>query len=216
MSSVILARWSEAITTTQECMVYPDGCRDLIWSSQPGGPAQWRYTSLDTAPRRVKLQKDTQLHGFRLAPGAYVEPALLLQLRVDDLQTAAAQIEQSCRVAPDVAEILDALRDGLPPREALSHLTISNRSVQRILADATTQGPLFWARLARARLAAQRATDGCALAVCAAESGFSDQAHMTREFRRWFGITPAALQRNQHAATAVAATGFGAERSTAR
>jgi AraC-like DNA-binding protein len=43
--------------------------------------------------------------------------------------------------------------------------------------------------------AARRVREGCArLADIAAESGFADQAHMTRAFGQLFGITPSALR----------------------
>lgn len=43
----------------------------------------------------------------------------------------------------------------------------------------------------RVRLARQLLIAGRALAVAAQEAGFADQSHMTRAFRRQFGITPA-------------------------
>jgi AraC-like DNA-binding protein len=48
---------------------------------------------------------------------------------------------------------------------------------------------------ARASNAARRVREGCArLADIAAESGFADQAHMTRAFSQLFGISPSALR----------------------
>ena len=43
----------------------------------------------------------------------------------------------------------------------------------------------------RVRLARQLLVAGCALAEAALEAGFADQSHMTRAFRRQFGVTPA-------------------------
>jgi AraC-like DNA-binding protein len=42
-------------------------------------------------------------------------------------------------------------------------------------------------RLAIARIAIQ---DGVPLAAAAAGAGFADQSHMTRQFRRTYGLTP--------------------------
>ena len=47
-------------------------------------------------------------------------------------------------------------------------------------------------RLALARRAIQ---DGVPLAAVAAESGFADQSHMTRQFKRVYGVTPAVYAR---------------------
>jgi len=43
----------------------------------------------------------------------------------------------------------------------------------------------------RVRLARQLLIAGRALAEAALEAGFADQSHMTRAFRRQFGVTPA-------------------------
>lgn len=45
-----------------------------------------------------------------------------------------------------------------------------------------------------------RLTTAASLAALAAESGFSDQAHMTRQFKATFGLTPAAYARMHRAA----------------
>lgn len=53
---------------------------------------------------------------------------------------------------------------------------------------------LLWARIRRAvRLLADQARS---LAEVAALSGFADQAHMTRSFKRMFGVTPALLRKH--------------------
>jgi AraC-like DNA-binding protein len=59
--------------------------------------------------------------------------------------------------------------------------------------DAGGPSPDFWRLLGRARRAAGLLGAGWALADAAIESGYSDQAHMTRAFRRWIGAPPAAL-----------------------
>ncbi len=51
---------------------------------------------------------------------------------------------------------------------------------------------LLWLKLERAGAALAR---GAALAEAANAAGFADAAHMTRTFRRMFGVTPSELQR---------------------
>lgn len=45
-----------------------------------------------------------------------------------------------------------------------------------------------WARL---KTAARALMDGAGLAEAAAAAGYADQAHFTRQLRRWFGVSPA-------------------------
>lgn len=61
----------------------------------------------------------------------------------------------------------------------------------RALTGLTPHAYLLQRRIADAR---RRIAGGASLALAAAESGFSDQSHMTREFRRRYGLTPAAYR----------------------
>ena len=54
--------------------------------------------------------------------------------------------------------------------------------------------PSEYQRLLRLRTARRALADGAALADAAAASGFADQAHLTRWFRRCYGITPGAYR----------------------
>jgi AraC-like DNA-binding protein len=207
---MVLARWSASALVSQREIVsiYPDGCRDVILSALPGHAPTWFLSPLDTQHRRVTLAAGHVLHGFRLAPGVQLPPELLWQLRHDDVDAANTMLTQACHVEPRVAEVLTALSTGEKTTRAIRKLAISKRSVQRLLENETGQGPLFWARLARVRLAAQSIVHGQPLAECAIDSGFSDQAHMTREFRHWFALTPALLRKSPAAASAILASGY--------
>jgi AraC-like DNA-binding protein len=55
--------------------------------------------------------------------------------------------------------------------------------------------PSEYQRLLRLRFARQCLAGGMAPAAAAAAAGFADQAHLTRWFRRCYGITPAAFVR---------------------
>jgi AraC-like DNA-binding protein len=54
--------------------------------------------------------------------------------------------------------------------------------------------PSEYQRLLRLRTARRAMAGGAALADAAAVSGFADQAHLTRWFRRCYGITPGAYR----------------------
>ncbi len=55
--------------------------------------------------------------------------------------------------------------------------------------------PTAWRREWRLRRALAMLADGAALALIAADCGFSDQSHLTREVKRATGMAPAAFQR---------------------
>ena len=54
--------------------------------------------------------------------------------------------------------------------------------------------PSEYERQLRLRAARQALASGAAVADVAAEAGFADQAHLTRWFRRCYGVTPGAYR----------------------
>ena len=72
---------------------------------------------------------------------------------------------------------------------------------------ATGMSPHGYQRQARMRLATELIRRGRALSVVAATTGFADQAHMTRSFRRTLGVTPGAYRQAFTAAPRIAADG---------
>jgi AraC-like DNA-binding protein len=54
--------------------------------------------------------------------------------------------------------------------------------------------PSDYQRQLRIRAARRLLAAGTAPAIAAAEAGFADQPHLTRWFRRYYGVTPAAFQ----------------------
>ncbi|RMI34423.1 AraC family transcriptional regulator [Nocardia stercoris] len=72
-------------------------------------------------------------------------------------------------------------------------LAISERHLRTLFHTEIGLSPKLFARIARVRRAARAATAGVALSDVARESGYYDQAHMTTDFRRIMGISPAAF-----------------------
>lgn len=71
----------------------------------------------------------------------------------------------------------------------------SVRSLQRVFRDYVGIGPKWVIRRFRLHEAAERISQGVNLATLAAELGYTDQAHLTRDFTAAVGMPPAAYAR---------------------
>ncbi|WP_307811655.1 helix-turn-helix domain-containing protein [Planomonospora parontospora] len=71
----------------------------------------------------------------------------------------------------------------------------SVRSLQRLFRDYVGVGPKWVIRRFRLHEAAERVRQGLGLAALAAELGYTDQAHLTRDFTAAVGMPPAAYAR---------------------
>jgi AraC-like DNA-binding protein len=203
--------------------VLPDGCTDLVWQSGVGafvaGP--------DTGPAPAARPPGTVFVGARFRPGAGgaalgVPLSELLDQRVDaaDLPAVAAarlpgslapaeamrrvagiasQLVAECppdRLVLEAARLLG--RPGAQAELVAAQLGISERQLRRRCQAAVGYGPRTLARILRFRRFLSRIDAGAAdLARLAAEAGYADQAHLTRESARLAGLTPAALARSR-------------------
>ncbi len=205
--------------------VLPDACTDLIWQSGAGafvagpdtGPAP------DTRPPGAVLVGARFRPG---AGGAALGVPLseLLDQRVDAADLPAvpggrlpgslAPAEALRRIAQIAAEmvterppdrlVLDAARLlGRPGARAdlvAARLGIGERQLRRRCQAAVGYGPRMLTRVLRFRRFLARvegAGTAAGLAVLAAEAGYADQAHLTRESARLAGLPPAALARSR-------------------
>ena len=204
--------------------VLPDACTDLIWASGVGafvagpdtGPAP------DSRPAGAVLVGARFRPG---AGGAALGVPLsdLLDQRVDaadlpavpggrlpgSLDPAEALRRVALIAASMVAErppdplVLGAARllgrPGARADEAAARLGIGERQLRRRCQAAVGYGPRMLARVLRFRrfLARIDAPGPVDLAAIAAETGYADQAHLTRESTRLAGLPPAALARTR-------------------
>ncbi|GAA3812458.1 hypothetical protein GCM10022226_36430 [Sphaerisporangium flaviroseum] len=74
----------------------------------------------------------------------------------------------------------------------------SVRSLQRLFRDHVGIGPKWVILRFRLHEAAERIHDGLDLATLATELGYTDQAHLTRDFTAAVGMPPAAYARLKH------------------
>lgn len=197
--------------------VLPDGCMDLLWHDGlllVAGP--------DTAGYQAQARPGSRWVGLRFAPGTgpalLGTPARELRdLRVplDALWPAAAARRLAERAADDPAAVLDAWAEarlaecgpGDPVAAAVAGalaaragvaaaaaaVGLGERQLRRRCEAAFGYGPKTLARVLRLQRALDLARRGTPLASVAAEAGYADQPHLTREVRALTGLPPGEL-----------------------
>lgn len=212
LPATVLHAWQHTSTKTASTVVLPDGCCDLILHAVPGQSPHWFVTPLADSAYDVPGTVGEQFWGFRLQPGAQIDEATLigaLQARpVHDAQDALPWLDACVRLDPRVEQALHSLSVNATVAAAARQLGVSERSLQRLVQAATGRQPAYWKCLARVRRAAAGLACTPTLADCAAEHGFADQAHMTREFQRWLGRTPSRVLASADLLAVVAASGY--------
>ena len=216
LAALVRCVWTRT-GTGREALVLPDGCLDVVvraGRAVVAGP--------DTGPIAVPVAAGEIVAGVRLRPGAAgavlgVPADELRDQRValEDLWGRAGR-EAGERAGEDPFELLGALREWLdvaaPDRRVLeaagrlarmpatpvpalaAALGLGERHLRRRFAAGVGYGPKTFARVARFRLALGLVRAGRPLAAAAAEAGYADQAHMTRELVVLAGRTPAAIR----------------------
>jgi AraC-like DNA-binding protein len=210
---------------TPRTRVLPDGCTDLIWQSGAGafvaGPDTGPVS--DARPPGTVLVGARFRPG---AGGAALGVPLseLLDQRVDaaDLPAVpggrlpgslapAEALRRMARIAAEMVTerppdrlVLDAARLlGRPGARAdlvAARLGLGERQLRRRCQAAVGYGPRMLTRVLRFRrflARAEAAGTAADLAGLAAEAGYADQAHLTRESARLAGLPPAALVRSR-------------------
>ncbi|KAA5805535.1 AraC family transcriptional regulator [Alkalicaulis satelles] len=195
IANAVFRTWTHEASRAEAAPVFPDGCRDVLIIRQPGERVRVELTRLDLRPRHVALPAGVRLTGYRLRPGAGLSERVLKAVSASP-GDAEAILHNEAPAPGELDEIIHALTaPGATPGSVARELGVSARSVQRRLRALHLPPPDYWRLLARARHAAS-CLKTMALSDAAFESGFSDQAHMTREFVRWFGVTPARARRH--------------------
>jgi AraC-like DNA-binding protein len=213
MVDAILHRWIYRAHASHASAVVPDGCRDLIMHVLPGERPSWFISPLDAHAREVRIEANALLHGFRLRPGVRIDDTKLLALvreQDPDRRDLACRINACSTLSPAVAEALQCLaNEKTSVRQTAARLGVSPRSLQRLMLSETDRSPSFWIQLARVRKASRAVCEGKSLVEIAFEYGFSDQPHMTRQFRYWLNVSPAALRKSPALGQALTQSGYG-------
>ena len=122
-----------------------------------------------------------------------VASATTPQARLQALERMLAQRLPRIRAMhPAVAQMLQAGRASLRIADVVRDGGASHRHFIAQFREAAGMSPKRYARLMRFRalLDALRAGHGAPLGLLALDAGYSDQAHMNREFREFAGMTP--------------------------
>lgn len=150
-----------------------------------------------TVPLTARL--DSRLHALMRAIAAESDPAE--RARAADREIRRVLAERAPTPAGLLAnDVLDELRDRVHRRTGptlAERFAPSQRTIQRACIDTLGHGPKWLSRRIRLQeVALVLATrPGEDLAVIAADLGYTDQSHLTRDFRTATGITPDAYRR---------------------
>lgn len=179
----------------------------------PGQAPQWLLTALADTAYGVASAAGESFWGYRFHPGATVDEAALLKAlhdgRLSEAHDALPLVDEFVRLDGRVTEALQSLSDTPSVAWAARHLGASERSLQRLVLAATGRSPGYWKGLARIRRAALALSGMAPLAAIAADHGYADQAHMSREFKRWFDLSPSRFQASADLLRVVAEAGYG-------
>ena len=205
--------WQHTSVTAQSTVVPPDGCRDLIWHALPGQKPRWFVTPLADSTYTVPGTVGECYCGFRMQAGTMLDEvqlfALLEAVPVPDPQDALPLLLDCMRQDERLTDALASLAQHATVAIAAQQLGVSERTLQRLVQVCTGRSPTYWKRLARVRRAALDLHRLPTLADCAAAHGYTDQAHMAHEFKRWLGAAPSAVMAQPQLLGALAASGYG-------
>jgi len=118
--------------------------------------------------------------------------------RLDLFETALfARLGGLRRVDPRIAHAVSRLRLAVPVSEVAAECGLSHRHFTRQFRAAVGLKPKLWGRVVRFGRALDRlaAEPAIAWAELAAAEGFADQAHFTRDFRAFAGLSPGDYRR---------------------
>jgi len=203
----VAAVWSSAAAATGAAVVAADGCFDLIVrTSNQGSVAAFVYTPVALA-HHVTVEAGDRHVGVRLRPGfgpvLVGRPALVRAAeglgvdRADELEALVVNaVEEHARPPNIVADFVEEARASAGALRLTGHSSASReRELQRACRKWLGLSPKAFLRIERGSAARDAIRTGAALATIAADLGYADQAHLTREVRELLGVTPRELRR---------------------
>jgi AraC-like DNA-binding protein len=211
LAGVVACLWMRVCAEAGEVRIVPDASADVIWQRGEGttiaGP--------DTGAKLVRCAPGDVMVGMRFVPGAAggMLGVPLDQLRDQRVEVGevdgAFEVEAERTPAEVVTRLLSVAADRRPDplvvaagrrlgersvAELAGEVGLSERQLRRRFHTAAGYGPKTFERVLRFRRFVARIDAGHAdLARLALDTGYADQAHLTRESVRLMGIPPAAF-----------------------
>ena len=206
---MLYTEWTYSATTDSPVTIMPDGCRDILIIEHTTPSFKIQFTDWDDCARTVRLTTGQRFIGFRLRPGLTVNYKDLVNLEIN-----AEEIKQfivsEADINDDSSDVIEALgTNRITLQEVVKQLGVSIRTLQRHFSKLGLPSPEYWRLLSRARSAAASLSSRTPLVEIADMHGYSDQSHMTREFVRWFGVTPHHLRSEATLLSEVCQPGVG-------
>jgi len=180
--------------------VLPSGSSQLVIELAEGS-APPEFERLRTEVIEIETTRLSNVMGVVMRPGSNLfSPDVELRQLREHLQEAPsatakfalliADLEQRNRALPLHPAVACALAGGTAADTGFSRRWLSQRFKEQIGVS-----PKAYARLLRFQRVVQQVAAGQRIewADVAADLGFADQAHLTHEFRRFSGLTPAAF-----------------------
>lgn len=205
--------WEQRVGDVRVQRVLPDGCADLIIYNSGRVDVVGLYDQV-TQPT---LAAGAHLRGIRFRPAA-----VAAAFRTPAWSLCNQTVPADCVLGPTTARrLMDPhwvdtwIRSIKPdPRssaavgllatrsvdEAARALDITARHLQRIVLAEVGLPPKRFQQIVRLRRFVDAIDAGAPLAPAAAAAGYADQAHLTRDIRRFCGLTPARLASERRSA----------------
>lgn len=198
--------WEQRVARARVQRVLPDGHADLLFYES----GEVEIVGLADVVALPELPAGTALSGVRLRPEAVGAALRTPASTLRNLTVPAEDVfgaRQARRlvdpryldawvraIQPDrrVAAALKLL-DAHPVEEVADLLTVSSRHLRRVLLAQVGLAPKAFQQVLRLQRFVRAADGGAALATAAADAGYADQSHLSREVRRFADVTPAHL-----------------------
>ena len=203
--------WERAPGAPARVLVPADGCVDLLVRERPGHEPVVVVLPPTVRAEVATIARGERAWGVRTALGR--GGALAVRAELATLRAVAA-IERGDGVVGVEGVVADLLDDRGPPPAVVVEIVAlarnergaarivgrrvagrSARTLERACRAWLGYGPKTLLAIERGRGALPRIVAGEPLADVAADLGYADQPHMTREISRLFGRTPGALRR---------------------
>lgn len=208
--------WEQQVVGARVQRVLPDGHFDLLFFDS----GDLEVVGLADVVALPALPAGTRLRGVRFRPEA-VGPALRTDASLLKNLSLPAQDVLGAREVGRLMDPqgLDAWVRGIKPdrrvalalgllksrsvEEVADLLPLSSRHLRRALLAHIGLTPRTYQRIVRLQRFVRAADQGVSLAAAAADAGYADQAHLSREVKRFSALTPAQLVQERRAGQGV-------------